>query len=72
MSAKQPVPLLGRLAVHLKMISLEQLNEALRVQGQGGGEERSLGAVFRELGFLNQAQIEKLVEAQKRVIANER
>jgi twitching motility protein PilT len=71
MSAKQPVPLLGRLAVHLKMISLEQLNEALRVQGQSG-EERSLGLVFRELGFLNQGQIEKLVEAQKRVIAKER
>jgi twitching motility protein PilT len=71
MSAKQPVPLLGRLAVHLKMISLEQLNEALRVQGQGG-EERSLGTVLRELGFLSQAQIEKLVEAQKRVIAKER
>jgi len=67
---KQPVPLLGRLAVHLKMISMEQLTEALRVQGQGGGE-RSLGAVLRELGYLNPAQIEKLVEAQKRVLAQQ-
>ncbi|HXK23911.1 MAG TPA: type IV pilus twitching motility protein PilT [Myxococcota bacterium] len=67
---KQPVPLLGRLAVHLKMISMEQLTEALRVQGQGGGE-RSLGIVLRELGYLNPAQIEKLVEAQKRVLAQQ-
>jgi twitching motility protein PilT len=71
MSAKQPVPLLGRLAVHLKMISLEQLNEALRAQGQAD-EEKSLGTVLRELGYLSPTQIEKLVEAQKRVIAKER
>src|SRR5215831_19111686 len=67
---KQPVPLLGRLAVHLKMISMEQLTEALRVQGQAAGE-RSLGVVLRDLGYLTPAQIEKLVEAQKRVVAQQ-
>jgi twitching motility protein PilT len=71
MSGKQPVPLLGRLAVHLKMISMDQLAEALRVQGQAG-EERNLGAVLRELGYLSPAQIEKLIAAQQRVLAGQR
>jgi len=71
MTVKQPVPLLGRLAVHLKMISMDQLAEALRVQGKAG-EERNLGSVLRELGYLTPAQIEKLVAAQKKVLAAER
>jgi twitching motility protein PilT len=70
MSVKQPVPLLGRLAVHLKMITMEQLAEALRAQGQTG-EERNLGAVLRELGFITQAQTEKLLAAQKQVLAQQ-
>jgi twitching motility protein PilT len=71
MSTKQPVPLLGRLAVHLKMISVEQLREALRVQG-ASNDDRSLGAVLCNFGFLDPAQLEKLVETQKRMIAQER
>ena len=69
--SNQPVPLLGRLAVHLKMITMEQLAEALREQGKAG-EERNLGAVLRELGFINQAQTEKLLAAQKQVLAQQR
>ena len=68
--SNQPVPLLGRLAVHLKMITMEQLAEALRAQGKSG-EERNLGAVLRELGFINQAQTEKLLAAQKQVLAQQ-
>jgi twitching motility protein PilT len=68
--SNQPVPLLGRLAVHLKMITMEQLAEALRAQGKAG-EERNLGAVLRELGFINQAQTEKLLAAQKQVLAQQ-
>ncbi len=70
MTVKQPVPLLGRLAIHLKMISMDQLAEALRAQGKAG-EERNLGSVLRELGYLTPAQIEKLVVAQKKVLASQ-
>jgi twitching motility protein PilT len=71
MSPSQPAPLFGRLAVHLRMISEEQLAEALRVQGQPG-EERNIGTILRSLGFLNQTQIQKLAETQKKVLASHR
>jgi twitching motility protein PilT len=67
-AAKTPVPLLGRLAIHMQMISMEQLTEALRVRGQAG-EERKLGDVMLDLGFISQAQLAELVAAQRRVIA---
>jgi twitching motility protein PilT len=67
MSDSQPVPLLGRLAVHNKLITLEQLTEALREAGRAG-EDRKLGELLVDLGFLNQTQLQKLVVAQRKVL----
>ena len=69
--AKQPgSPLLGRLAVHLKMITMDQLAEAPR--GQARSDRPRLGDVLVEMGFLTQAQLEKLVQAQAQVVAKQR
>jgi len=60
--------LLGRIAVHTKLISAEQLNEATREQGRSGGRFR-LGEVLVEKGFVTPAQLQKLLAAQKQVLA---
>ena len=58
----------GRLAVQLKLITREQLGDALRAQEQGGGEKR-LGAVLVEKGFINERQLAKLQSVQRDLIA---
>ena len=68
---QKPLPLLGRLAVHLKMISMDQLAEALRAQGRTGEESR-LGELLVELGYLDRPQLAKLMAAQKQVLAKHR
>jgi twitching motility protein PilT len=70
----QPPPgtaLLGRLAVHLKMISLEQLAQATREQSKSDPPQR-LGEILVEKGFINQKQLAKLVQAQAQVVAKQR
>jgi hypothetical protein len=67
----KPAPLLGRLAVHLKMISMDQLAEAVRAQGRAG-EEAKLGEILVELGFIDRAQHAKLLAAQQQVIAKQK
>jgi twitching motility protein PilT len=71
MSQPPGTALLGRLAVHLKMISLEQLAEATREQSRGDPPQR-LGDILVEKGFLTQKQLAKLVQAQAQVIAKQR
>ncbi len=62
--------LLGRIAVHTKLISQDQLSLAIGTQGQGGGRQR-LGEIFVEKGFINPAQLQKLIAAQKQVLAKQ-
>jgi twitching motility protein PilT len=71
MSQPPGAALLGRLAVHLKMISLEQLAAATREQAEGGAPRR-LGDILIEKGFITQKQLAKLVQAQEQVIAKQR
>jgi twitching motility protein PilT len=71
MSKPSGTALLGRLAVHLKMISLEQLAAATREQSKGDPPLR-LGEILVEKGFLTQKQLAKLVQAQEQVIAKQR
>jgi twitching motility protein PilT len=66
-----PIPLLGRIAVHLKMISVEQLAEATKLQGQAGSEKR-LGGILVERGMLSQAQLEKVLRARQQMITKQR
>jgi twitching motility protein PilT len=62
--------LLGRIAVHLKMISMDQLAEATRLQVEGSS--RPLGAILVEKGWITEAQLQKAVQAQKEYIARRR
>ncbi|HKA15036.1 MAG TPA: PilT/PilU family type 4a pilus ATPase [Myxococcota bacterium] len=71
MTDPRPVPLLGRLAVHLKMISMDQLAEAIRSQGRAG-EDAKLGEVMVSLGLIDRAQLAKLIAAQQQVIAKQK
>src|SRR5215471_7183878 len=63
--------LLGRLAVHFKLLSQDQLNTAIRSAGQAGGH-KPLPDVLRELGLLTPKQIEWLFSAQQQYLAKQR
>jgi twitching motility protein PilT len=66
-----PIPLLGRIAVHLKLISLEQLAEATRAQGLAGGRKR-LGDILVESGMLTPQQLERVLHAREQMVAKQR
>jgi twitching motility protein PilT len=70
MSEVRPQPLMGRIAVQLKMIDMNQLAEATREQGRH--PEALIGDIFVDLGFITTAQLAQLVRAQKGVIARHR
>jgi twitching motility protein PilT len=71
MTDPKPAPLLGRLAVHLKMITMDQLAEAIRAQGRAG-EDAKLGEILVSCGFIDRAQHAKLIAAQQQVIAKQK
>ncbi len=59
--------LLGRIAVQVKLITLDQLNEATAQQGREPG--KNLGQILVERGFITDRQLEKLIDVQKKYIA---
>ncbi len=71
MSDAKSTPLFGRLAVHLKMIDMDQLAQATSQQGRPG-ESRQLGEILLEMGFINARQHAQLVTAQQQVLARQR
>lgn len=71
MSEKKPVALIGRLAIQLKLINMDQLNQATAEQARGGSDKK-LGDIFLEKGFVNATQLAKLENVQKDVIAKHR
>jgi twitching motility protein PilT len=60
--------LLGRIAVHTKLISPQQLNAATEVQGRTGGR---LGEILVAQGVVTPTQLQKLLAAQKQVLAKQ-
>jgi len=70
MSAKQQIPLMGRLAIQCKMITMEQLQQATRDQGRN--PERRLGDILVELGYVDDAQIKKLKKLQRDLVVKHR
>src|SRR5215470_13493646 len=62
-------PLLGRLAVHHKLVTPDQLEEALRDHGQGAS---NLGEILVARGFVSKKQLAALLKAQQEVLARER
>ena len=66
--SNQRIPLLGRLAVHNRIISMDQLAEATDEQGRRN-DGSNIGKILIEKGFLTSKQLEKLVGAQQQMIA---
>ena len=56
MGDSKPAPLMGRLAVHLKMITMDQLAEATREQGRQT-DSAPLGDIFVDKGFIDRRQL---------------
>jgi twitching motility protein PilT len=71
MSSSRPVPLLGRIAIHLKMITHDQLAE-LTLQQERDGHQQNIGNLMVERGFIDAGQLTRLVAAQKQVVAKQR
>jgi len=67
MSAAHQPSLLGRIAVSAKLITQDQLLEALGAQDHIGSTKR-LGDILLELGYISQAQLEWLLRAQASLI----
>ena len=61
--SNQQIPLLGRLAVHNQMISMDQLAEATGEQGRRN-DGSSLGSILIEKSFITPEQLKKLVNAR--------
>jgi twitching motility protein PilT len=64
-----PPDLIGRLAVHYQLISMEQLSAA--TQEQSRAPTKKLGAILVESGFINPTQLAQLVEAQRQYLAQQ-
>src|SRR5690606_31898854 len=62
--------LLGRIALHARLLTPEQLVEATDEQARRGGRQR-LGEILIEKGFITPAQLQKLLAAQKQVLARQ-
>jgi serine/threonine protein kinase len=59
---------LARIALELKLVNPEQLGEALRVQEEAAqhGRDLLLGKILVERGWLKQADLDRLLEEQKK------
>ncbi len=69
--SSQRLPLLGRLAVHNRMISMDQLAAATDEQGRRN-DGTNLGTILVEKGFITAEQLTKLVNAQRQMVARQR
>ena len=67
MNASPQPSLMGRIAVSAKLITQEQLLEALRSQDHMGKTKR-LGDILLELGYISQAQLEWLLRAHDTLV----
>ena len=62
--------LLGRIAVHYKLISMEQLVEATREQSRC--EHKKLGEILVERNLITPVQLTELLEVQRQYVENQR
>jgi twitching motility protein PilT len=62
--------LIGRIAVHAKLLTPAQLAEACDEQGRSGGRIR-LGQIFVDKGWISEGQLKKLLAAQDQVLAKQ-
>ena len=62
------ISLLGRIAVSAKLITQDQLLEAMRAQDHVGTTKR-LGDILFDLGYITQAQLEWLLKRKQLAMA---
>jgi twitching motility protein PilT len=62
--------LLGRLAVHYKLLTAEQLAETTRAQARSA-DPRPLGELWIDAGWMTRAQLDKLLAVQREVLAKQ-
>jgi twitching motility protein PilT len=70
-SSARPVPLIGRIAIAMKLLTADQLAELTQSQAKDGGPA-NLGELMVERGWIDGAQLRRLIEAQKQVVAKHR
>src|SRR5438552_3246164 len=71
MTTSQGANLIGRIAIHYKLVTEAQLMEAVRSQGRFGNDKR-IGEILLELGFISHEQLEWLLQAQAQIVAKQR
>ena len=59
---------MGRIAVHLGLITADQLSDATRAQARLS-DGKNLGALMVEMGLLNEAQLQQVLKARQQVVA---
>ncbi len=69
--SEAPIPLLGRIAIHLKLLTPEQLADATRHQAETGGKE-PIGAVLVAKGYLSEAQLKTVLRARDQLVAKQK
>jgi twitching motility protein PilT len=70
MAQKNTVPLAGRLAMQLKMLTQDEVDRAIAQSAHSGNPR--LGQVFLEMGLLDRAQLAKLQQVQKDLVEKHR
>ena len=71
MSAERSTPLIGRIAVQMKLVTAEQLAELTRAQSKDG-DTTNLGELMMQRGLIDRAQLVRLLETQKQVLTKAR
>ena len=70
MAPPSDTPLLGRLALHYKLVTREQLERAARLQVEEAGTRR-LGEILVAQGSLSERDLERLLAAQRELLAKQ-
>jgi len=70
MTQSKPVPLIGRLATQLRMLTSAEVERAMEESAASGNPK--LGMVFLELGLLDRKQLEKLHAVQRDLVEKHR
>ncbi len=64
---EKKLPLLGRIAIQLKLIDMDQLNQATREQGRS--PDKRLGEILVEQGLVTPEDLKRLAAVQKDLVA---
>lgn len=70
MATNKPIPLVGRLAIQLKMLTSDEVQRAMAESASSGNPR--LAQVFLQMGLLDRDQIAKLQKVQKDLVEKHR